>query len=130
MDNLAFDLERQLADKWLFRTTVAAEWLEDRDGLAHSLVFRLFQIINAEKALLYEVGNYLDTEDSYAMTDLQVHLRYRQRFLRDWLILEIAPQITFPQENDRQPNPGFIIKLEAEFGNLAGRDIFSGIFDF
>jgi len=130
VDNLSYDLERQLAEKWLFRTTAAAEWLEDRDGLAHSLVFRLFQIINGEKALLYEVGSYLDTEESYAMTDLQVHLRYRQRFLRDWLILEIAPQITFPQEYDRQPNPGFIMKLEAEFGNLAGLDIFSGIFDF
>ena len=129
-DVISYDIEHQLSDRWLSRTTVAADWFEERDGLQHSLLFKFFQMINNEKAIIYEVGNYFDTQDSYTMTDLQLRLRYRQRFLRDWLILEVAPQVTFPEDHDRDANPGVIVKFEAIFGNLSGLDIFSRVFDF
>jgi hypothetical protein len=127
---ISYDLESYFSNQWLFRTTVTADWYQRRDGLPHSLIFGLYQIISEQKAILYEVGNYFTTEDSYKMTDLQLRLRYRQRFLRDWLILEIAPQITFPEDHDREANPGMIVKLEADIGNLSGRNIFSEIFSF
>jgi hypothetical protein len=129
-NTISYDLEHYFSDIWLFRTAVTCDWFKNRDGFPHSLLFRVYQIINKENALLYEVGNYFDTDPSYKMTDLQLRLRYRQRFLRDWLILEMAPQITFPEDHDRQANPGFIVKFEADFGNLSGRDIFLGIFSF
>lgn len=129
-DVISYELGHYLSERCLFRTTIAADWLRDESGLPHSLVFRLFQMINEQKALLYEVGNYFDTEDSYKMTDLQLRLRYRQRFLRDWLVLEIAPQLTFPEDHDREPNPGLIVKFEADTGNLAGTEIFHRIFNF
>lgn len=131
LENLvSYDIDYLISDHWLSRTTLAADWLEERDGLQHSLLFRFFQMINPEKAIVYEVGNYFDTEDSYSMTDLQFRLQYRQRFLRDWLILEVAPQVTFPKEHDREANPGVVIKLEALFGNLSGLNILSRVFDF
>ncbi len=131
LENAAsYDIDYLISDRWLSRTTVAADWLEERDGLQHSLLFRLYQMINPEKAVVYEIGNYFDTEDSYSMTDLQLRLQYRQRFLRDWLILEVAPQLTFPEDHDREANPGVVVKLEALFGNLSGLDIFSRVFNF
>lgn len=129
-NDVSYDIDILISDHWLSRTTVAADWLEERDGLQHSLLFRFYQMINPEKAIVYEVGNYFDTEDSYSMTDLQLRLQYRQRFLRDWLILEVAPQVTFPEDHDREANPGVVVKLEALFGNLSGLDIFSRVFDF
>jgi hypothetical protein len=129
-DTISYDLEHYFSDQWLFRTSVTADWFKNKNGLPHSLLFRVYQIINEENALLYEVGDFFDTEPSYKMTDLQLRLRYRQRFLRDWLILEMSPQLTFPEDHDRKANPGIIIKFEADCGNLSGRDIFSGIFSF
>jgi hypothetical protein len=129
-DIISYSLERRLSEYWFFRTTATADWFMDRDGLQHSLIFGFYQVLNQEKAVLYEVGNFFDTEDSYQMTDLQLRLRYRQRFLRDWLILEVTPQVTFPEDHDREANPGLIVRFEAFFGNLSGLDIFSGIFDF
>ena len=129
-NTISYDIEHYLSDVWLFRTAVTCDWFRNRDGFPHSWLFRVYQIINKENALLYEVGNYFDTEPSYKMTDLQLRLRYRQRFLRDWLVLEMAPQITFPEDHDRQANPGFIVKFEADCGNLSGRNIFSEIFSF
>ncbi|MBC2709557.1 MAG: hypothetical protein HGJ94_00650 [Desulfosarcina sp.] len=57
------------------------------------------------RALLYQIGNYFDTDPSHKMTDVQLRVRYRQRLYRDWLILEIAPQIGFPEDRDRRANP-------------------------
>ncbi len=129
-DDVSYDIEHHISEDWLFRTTVGCYWYKNKDGLPHSLVFGMYQILSNEKAILYELGNYFDTKDSYKMTDLQIRVRYRQRFLRDWLILEIAPQVTFPESHDREANPGLIVKLEADIGNLSGRNISSEIFSF
>jgi len=129
-DIVSYEIWRPLGERWIFRTKATATWHVEEDGLPHSLVFAMFQKINNEKALRYEIGNYFDTEDSYKMTDLQFRVRYRQRFLRDWLVLEIAPQVGFPEDHDREVNPGIIIRLEADTGNLAGTQVFPRIFNF
>ncbi|MBB5347366.1 hypothetical protein JWG42_12415 [Desulfoprunum benzoelyticum] len=129
-DKISYEIWRPLGEKWIFRTKATVTWHVEEDGLPHSLVFAMFQKINDEKALRYEIGNYFDTEDSYEMTDLQFRVRYRQRFLRDWLVLEIAPQVGFPEDHDREVNPGIIVSLEADTGNLAGTKVFPRIFNF
>ena len=64
------------------------------------------------------------------MTDLQVSVRYRQRFYRDWMVVEVAPQIGFPEAHDRKPNPGIVLRLEADFGYLADQNSFQRVFGF
>ncbi len=127
-NRLSYDLERRISEKWLFRTTARISWFEDEDGLPYSLKFRLFQLLTQEKALTYEWENYFDTEPTNEMTDLHLRLRYRQRFYRDWLILEIAPQVTFPEDNNRDPNPGIVFQIEADFGYDKDTNIFNRIF--
>lgn len=87
-------------------------------------------MLSEEKAIQYEAVAYLDTEPDYTMTDLQFRVRFRKRFYRDWLVVEVAPQITFPEDHDRDPNPGITIKLEADFGYTSDREVFDRVFDF
>ncbi len=112
-------MERHFSKQWLFRTSANVAWYEEEDGLPHSLIFKLYHVLSKERMLLYEVGNYFNTEPSHRMTDVQLRLRYRQRFYRDWLILEIAPQISFPEAYDRKANPGIVLRVEADFGYMA-----------
>jgi len=126
----SIDMERHFSRKWFFRTTANAYWFEEEDGVPHSLHFQLYQVLNEESALMYEVGNYFDTEPEYRMTDLHLRVRYRQRFYRDWLIFEIAPQLTFPEDHDRDPNPGILLRFEADFGYLSDQNVFEKIFKF
>ncbi len=63
----------------------------------------------------YEMGFYFGTEPDYSMTEADFTVKYRQRVYRDWLVLEIAPNISFPKDNDYEANPGIIFKLEATF---------------
>ena len=124
----AYDLERRLHVNWLFRSTTGVVLSEEEEGIPHSQYFRLFQVLSSHQAVSYESGVYLDTEPSYKMTDIQFLVRYRQRFFRDWLVLEITPKISFPEDHDREANPGIIVQLEAAFGHKADEEGYRKIF--
>ncbi len=125
-----YDLERQVSENLLFRTTLDADWYEEKSGLAHGIVFSLFQVLNSDRAILYDIGNSFQTSPSYQHVDIVFRSRYRQRFYRDWLIFEIAPQVSFPKEYNRNFNPGLIVRLEAEFGYKSYKKQFDNIFRF
>ncbi len=125
-----YDIERQVSDKLLFRTTMDASWQEKYNGVPHGIIFSLFQVLNLDRAVQYTIGNYFHTRSNYHMTDLVLRVSYRQRFYRDWLVFEVEPQLSFPKEYDREINPGIIFKLEAEFGYKSYRDQFNRIFSF
>jgi hypothetical protein len=127
-NKISYDLERRLSTKKMLRTTTSINWYENKDGLPHSQHFRLYQVISAFQALSYETGFYLDTEPSYKLTDLQFVVKYRQRYFRDWLVLEIAPRITFPEDKDYHVNPGIVFKLEASIGYRPGEAGYNKIF--
>ena len=125
-----YDLERRVSEDLLFRSTLEGKWEEERNGLPHGLLFSLFQVLSEDQALQYEVGNYFQTRPSYQMTDLVFSLRYRQRFYRDWLVFEISPRVSFPEEYDRKFNPGIILKLEAQFGYAPLKNKLKRVFSF
>ena len=91
---------------------------------------QIYRVLSIDKVLLWENGVYLDTEPDFDVTDIQMKLRYRQRFFRDWLVLEIAPQVTFPKEHDHEINPGLVFRFEADFGYLNDRKAYQSIFSF
>lgn len=115
-NRLSYDLERFLSDQWFFRTTAAAKWLENREGFLYSYTCQTYLLLSEEKALIYETNTFFETKPNHIMSDLQFRLRYRHRFYRDWLVLEVAPQLTFPEDHNRDPSPGIIIQFEADLG--------------
>jgi len=125
-----YDIERQIAKKFLFRTTVEANLEEKHNGMPHALTFSLFQVLGPDRAILYDFGNFMTTSPSYQLVDTVFRLRYRQRFYRDWLVVELAPQLAFPKEYDRDPTLGLILKLEADFGYKNYKEQFNNIFSF
>jgi len=125
-----YDIERRVSENLLFRTTLNADWYEKKNGLAHGIVFSLFQVLNSDRAILYDIGNSFQTRPGYQHDDIVFRSRYRQRFYRDWLIFEIAPQVSFPKRHDRNFNPGLIVRLEAEFGYKSYKRQFDNIFRF
>lgn len=123
-----YDLEHHFNEDFFFRATTKFNYYETEDGFPHSQHFRLYQVLTAIQALSYETSIYMETEPSYKSTDLQFILKYRQRFYRDWLMLEISPRVSFPEEHDREINPELIFTLEASFGNNASEEGFKKIF--
>jgi hypothetical protein len=123
-----YDLENQLSGNWLFRATTSVNLLEGEKGVPHAQQFRLYQVLSPFQAISYESGVYFDTEPSHKLTDTQLVVRYRQRFYRDWLVLEISPRVTFPEDHDREVNPGIVVNLQADFGYNADEEGYRKIF--
>ena len=128
-ENLAaYDLETYWDEKWLFRATSSLALREDGIGIPHSQYFRFYQVLNDHQVISYESGIFLNTEPSYQMADLQFFVRHRQRFYRDWLVLEIVPSVTFPKDHDYEFNPGIMFKFEATIGYSSDTEIYKKIF--
>ena len=125
-----YDIERRVAKHFLFRTTVEGNWEEEINGIPHALTFSLFQVLSSDRAILYDFGNFMQTSPNYQLVDTVVRLRYRQRFYRDWLVAEVAPQLAFPKDYDRKLTAGIIVKLEADFGYKDYKEQFNNIFKF
>jgi hypothetical protein len=52
------------------------------------------------------------------MEETNIRLKYRQRIWRDWLFAELAPQLSFPRDNDFKRTPGILFRIEIFFGLL------------
>lgn len=124
----SYDLERKLNENLLFRTITSINLEESEEGIPHSQYFRLYQILSPFQAISYEAGIYANTEPSYKMTDTQILVTYRQRFYRDWLVLEISPKVSFSEDNGSEANPGIVFKLEATFGYDSDVETYNKIF--
>ena len=90
----SYDVERGLDERFFLRTTFTCIVAERFDGVPASAVVRLYQVLDIDRALLYEVGTFTNNEPEFELTDLQLKIRYRQRFFRDWLVVEVAPQVS------------------------------------
>lgn len=126
----AIDFERRISDVWMFRSITSGTLYENDDGIPYSQIFRVFQVVSKEKALLYETGAYFDTEPDHTMVDFQIKVRYRQRFYRDWLAFEVTPQVTFPEDHGRDTNLGIFFRFDADFGYTSSEEMFKRIFSY
>lgn len=120
---VSVDMERQISSFWLFRSSASLYWYKDTDNLPHNLSFRLYQSLSKRRAISYEWDNRFITDPSHKLSDIQLQLRYRQQFYRDWLLYELKPRVNFPEENDREAEYSVFLILEAKFGHEAAREI-------
>ena len=57
------------------------------------------------------------TEPRSEVTAYSAALRYRRLIYRDWLVLELRPQLTYPRDKDFRAVPSFTLQVEAWFGS-------------
>lgn len=125
----AYDIETNIFQDLLFRSTTSANLYQESPGLYHSQNFRLFKVLNKFSVVSLDTGIYMNTKPSYKMLDLLIKARYRQRFFRDWLVLEVSPRCNWPEEWDYKFNPGIVFQLEATFGYKTDASVYKKIFN-
>jgi hypothetical protein len=114
-----FDFERTLPyNDLFFRMTLEELWSENITGYPYTLSFVLIQPLDRNRALQYEWINSFQTYPTNELVEELLVLRYRQRFWRDWLFLEIAPQYRFPRDRSFEATPGILFRLEMVFGDI------------
>ena len=112
----SLDFERPLSERWFFRATGQLDWIEEDDELPGGLLFRLYQALDVDKVLSYEWHNSFDDVGNEDLSAVKLQVRYRQRYLRDWLFFEVSPYVKFEEEEDWNTVLGFFGKVEIIFG--------------
>ena len=112
-------LERLLADDWLFRTTALVNWYEEEPGVFPQLNFGWHRRLSDRRALSLSWHNYFETSPSGVLDSSRLRLWYRQQVWRRWLWISIAPQVVFPRDQDYDPVPGILLEVEARFQELS-----------
>jgi hypothetical protein len=115
-----FDLERPLPSGLFFRTSLEGIWSENVVGYPYALRFLLIEPLDRNRALEYEWINGFQTYPTDELVEELLVFRYRQRFWRDWLFLEIAPQYRFNRSRSFNATPGILFRIEMVFGDIRG----------
>ena len=110
------DLERPLSEALFFRSTSRGDVSEEEDGWFLAQDLALYRRLSGQRLVAYEVGGQFVTEPETELDQAYVRVRYSQRFARDWIRLELTPQLAWREEYDYQPVGGLLVRLDLEVG--------------
>jgi len=111
-----FDFERSLPANLFFRSSLEGLWTEKVNGYPYFLSFLLRHPLDEDRAVEYEWINSFQTSPTHELVEELLVFRYRQRFWKEWLFLEIDPQVRYPRDRSFAFTPGILFRLEMIFG--------------
>jgi hypothetical protein len=104
-----------LGDDNLFRTHFNVNWREDEPGLSYGPGIGLFKPLDERSAIGFEWNALFETKPSHELEEIIGAIRYRQRVVTDWSIIEIAPRIMFAEQDNYSASYGILLRLDLEF---------------
>jgi hypothetical protein len=111
------DFERLFNPRDFFRASTTGTWYEEDVGFYYGQHFALFHLLGDRNLVTYEWNNYFRTRPSNVLEETQLRVRFSRRIHRDWILLELAPQISWRERIDYEPAVGIFIRLEFLFGS-------------
>ena len=110
-----FELNRNISAVNLFRSSTFAGWREDTQYFDLSHVFSMFHVYSDKKAMSYFAGVYGTSEPEINTTHFLIGLTYRQNIHKDYLFMEIVPQVIYQKINRFYPEHTITFRLEMLF---------------
>ena len=107
------------SDRWLLRTWAIGTVEDEVEGTAWTGKMSMFQSLPGDRALSYSMYANGETEAEVPLLDYGFEIRYRQRFLRPWLFVEVSTSLSWPREfleEVRTENVGFGLEFFLFFG--------------
>jgi len=109
------ELNRKIREDNLFRAATLARWKNETDQFELSQVFSMFHTINRERALSYYAGVYGLSEPEIHTTHFLLGLNYRKNIHKDYLFIEIKPQIFYQRTNNFHAEHSILFSVEMIF---------------
>jgi len=117
-----FDADHILGTKWLWRNTLNLRWREahrDEQGLVTTFGTSFTRML-PNGALRLQWYSQVASASRSQLDETVLAVRYRRQVWRDWLFLEVVPQIGFQERHDWAPNPALRLELELIFAESHG----------
>jgi hypothetical protein len=106
------DFERTLSPTLLFRATSNATWLHDKQVMDLRQDFTSFHTLDDRRALMYQASIVGVSRPNEHVTDYVLLALYRYRLHRNWMFIELSPQVHFPKERQFRSSGAFFLRLE------------------
>ncbi|NOU01479.1 MAG: hypothetical protein HOO95_07900 [Gallionella sp.] len=106
------DVERILSEPMLFRATSNATWLNDKQNFDLRQDFSVYQNLNERSALLYQASATGVSNPQWQLNEYVALMQYRYRLHKQWVFLEVSPQVHFPKADNFKANPAISFRLE------------------
>ncbi len=94
---------------------------EDARGMFWSRGLLLSHMLRPDATVASGLGQEGVTRPAWEANARFVWLRYRQRFLRDWLFYEVEPRLTQTRDRDWDTLASLALRLEVHFGKYPSR---------
>lgn len=111
----AFDLDHQLTDNLLFRSSSFIRYTDELDYYEPSQLFSLLHSLSERRGMAYQVGVYGITEPTWHATDYLAQIRYRQNIHSHYLYAELIPRVVYSRETGFEPEHSLTLRLEIIF---------------
>lgn len=111
-----FDMEHVLSEPVLFRATTTSTCYEAPQNCDLRQDMTVYHTLNERTALLYQASVIGVSQPSLTETAYVLLVRYRYRMHKDWIFLELNPQLNFPKTDDFKLNAYLLLRLEILFG--------------
>ena len=99
----------------LFRATSVATWLNNTQNFDLRQDFTLFEKLDERTAIQYQVSVIGVSNPVTRVTDYVLLILYRYRLHREWMYLDVSPQLHFPRDRNFQMSPLLSLRLEMMF---------------
>ncbi|MFP3942342.1 MAG: hypothetical protein ACLFWF_00510 [Alphaproteobacteria bacterium] len=109
------DFDRKFSENLFLRLTPGASWSEEEENLKYRFRAFLFHRLSNKSVMRYSALAKFDTDTDDSLVDAMLRVAWRQKIIRDWLVVELAPEVTFPEDRDYEPVWGFRLRLETTF---------------
>lgn len=113
------DLERNILDDWLLRWSTSGTISQESEGVRGFSALTAYRELPGSRAIAGQVFTSGEFDAAVPLGEYGVRVAYRHRILRDWLVLEVRPSLTWPKDDPddtRKASWGIGIGLEMFFG--------------
>lgn len=113
------DIERALDVDSLIRWTASGAISQESDGVRGYASLTWYRALSNSRGIAAQIFTSGEFDAPVPLGEYGLRVAYRKRVLRDWLVLELRPSITWPREHrdePRKPSWGIGIGFEMFFG--------------
>jgi hypothetical protein len=113
------DVERVVSDDWLVRWTGSGTISQESEGVRGYTAFTVYKSLQSNRAVAGQVFTSGEFDAAVPLGEYGIRAAYRQSIVREWLVLEVRPSLTFPKDDPddtRKASWGIGIALEMFFG--------------
>lgn len=106
------DFERRLSEPKLFRASTHGTWLKSTQNFDLSQDLSVFHTLDERSGLLYQASAIGVSRPQWQVTEYVALVAYRYRLHRDWMFIELSPQLHYPLASNYRVNPMLSLRLE------------------